>query len=115
VSEERDELPDQWDPVRALSALKEEADLFGRSAEAQTRHVIAEAGPAAAAAVVFMALQSANEKVRLEAARYILDRNLGRVGEEKKSEAEVDPLEQFLGDDIVFQAERILQESGGEL
>ena len=93
-----------WDPDEALLATVKDKEIFNTSYEDQTREVLDQAGPSAARSVVNMALYSQNEPVRLKAATYILDRQLGRTGEEKQSQSTVDPLTALLGE-IVKEVE----------
>lgn len=68
-----------WDPKHALEALTEEQEVMGETVEDQAKRIFRDALPVAAMAVVHLAQYSGNEKTRLEAARYVVERNVGRL------------------------------------
>lgn len=64
-----------WDSDEALEGLKMERAVQGdEDAETQTKRLLKEAGPAAAASIIHIALHSANDNTRLNAAKYITDK-----------------------------------------
>lgn len=103
-------LPRDYDPDAALLACVEEHTVMGTSYESQTRNTLEQAAPLAAQTIVNIAMYSVNEKLRLEAARYIVDRNLGRIGDERMDSAKSSPLEELLGD-VVREAEHLIAKS----
>jgi len=65
-----------WDSDDALSSLKMERTVQGDETPTdQTKRMLEEAGPMAAASIIHVALHSANDNTRLSAARYIVDFN----------------------------------------
>lgn len=95
-----------WDPEHDLAALTQEVDVTGKSEDAIAADIIRDAAPIAARSIVHIAMYSLDERKRLEAAKYIIDRRLGRVGEEKKDhEGEKTPLEDLLGDGVITEIE----------
>lgn len=103
--------PDDWDVEAALQDAVKNQTLLNQSYEDQTRNVIEEAAPAAAQSICGLALYSTNERIRLDAAKYVCDRVLGRIGDEKQSGATA-PLEALLAD-VVQTAETLA--NGGRL
>jgi len=77
--ESRDEFLTDED----FAALAMSADPPGKY-EAVTANLLRKHASKAAQAVVDIALNSENDRVRLDAAKYIIDRTLGRVGEERQ-------------------------------
>lgn len=75
-----------------LDALKEESEVFGIDnddpmavADFHLRQYL----PQAILSVGKLARSAANERVRLSAAQYIIDRNLGKVSDNRKGEADL--------------------------
>lgn len=80
---------DGWDPDVALSNLKMERSLEpSETSEDMARRILRDASATAAQAVVHIALNDPNSRVRLQAATHILDRTIGRAGEEPPREAD---------------------------
>jgi hypothetical protein len=85
-----------WDAEEALRSLADESRLIdGDDPAATAKRVFRENAGVAAAAIVHIAKYSPSDRTRLEAARYVVERNLGKIGEE--SVAEEDPLTRLLG------------------
>jgi hypothetical protein len=84
--------PSGWDPDEAVKSLAMEEhanpgeDFAERAKRLMTEHV-----PQAALALTHLALHSDNERIRLDAARTIMDRALGKVGDAPATD-EDDPL-----------------------
>jgi hypothetical protein len=71
-----------------------ETEFFSEEPEAAAIRIIREAAPFAAASITSIAAdETISPSVRLNAAKYIIDRNLGPVGKDGDKESE---LEQFL-------------------
>jgi hypothetical protein len=84
----------EWNADEALKSLAQESQLLDADDKnATAKRLFREAGPTAAAAIVHIAQYGDNERLRLDAARYITERNLGKVGGE---DAGGDPLEELL-------------------
>lgn len=65
--------------------------------EQRTQGIFRQNGALAAAEICNLALGAANERVRLDASKYVVDRVLGRVSESKALEAEGAPWEGVFG------------------
>lgn len=87
----------EWDVEKALQDAVAADQLEVESYEDQTRRHLKQAAPAAAMSIIKTALYSHNEKLKYQASQYIVDRMLGRIGEEKQS-GETSPLEALLGE-----------------
>lgn len=84
-----------WLPEDAQEAMMLEAQMHpDETDEARARRVLREAGPAAAVAIVHVAQYGESSRVRLDASKYIIDRLLGKIGDD--GEGEVDPVELLL-------------------
>jgi hypothetical protein len=94
-----------WDVEQALADAVSERTLLSTSYEEQTKRHLDQAAPAAAMSIVNIALYSHDERRKLDASKYVVDRLLGRIGEEKQS-AQGNPLEALLGD-VVRTAEEL--------
>ena len=67
-----------WDSDEAFESLKMERTVHPEeSYEQMTKRIVEQAGPAAAQAIVHLALHSANDNTRLNAAKYITDKFYG--------------------------------------
>jgi hypothetical protein len=76
-----------------MSTGKDLEDLFGdESPRARTSRLFLENAPFAAAAIIDLANNAANDNTRLRAAEYVVDRVLGPVGREESEDA----LDKFL-------------------
>jgi hypothetical protein len=87
----------QWDPDQALESLVEEAPLYGETPEMQAKRIFKENLPLAAQSIAHTAAYSPNESVRLKAATYIVERNLGRLVDANALSTD-DPFELLLAD-----------------
>jgi hypothetical protein len=96
-----DRLPDpSWDPAAALSALEMETRVHGEGEKPidQAKRLIDENLPLATASVIHLALHGQNENQRFQAARYLMDRGLGKVTDQGTSVEGGDPIERLLQD-----------------
>lgn len=85
-----------WDPEAALESLTDEASLMDEGQQDHARRLFRENLPLAAMSVIHMARFSPNERTRLDAAKYVVERVLGKVGEDMSLEK--DPFLAFLED-----------------
>lgn len=92
---------EEWDAEKALADAVAADRLEIESYEDQTRRHLKQAAPAAAMSIIKTALYSTNERLKYQASQYIVDRMLGRIGEEKLSGSD-SPLEAFLADVVQF-------------
>lgn len=82
---ERTETPEQkaqkaWDPEDAVRALSAESEIMDQGDLAATaRKLMEEALPVAVLSVIHIATNSANEKLRFDASKYLVERGLGPV------------------------------------
>src|SRR5215831_9957685 len=96
-----------WDPEVALASLAEDSSLLDDGDTLSTaRRVFRENAGVAAAAIVHIAKYSVSDRTRLEAARYVVERNLGRVGEDETID---DPLEKLLGTVVKEEEDNIVR------
>lgn len=87
---------DTWVPDDALRALQMERDLSPSETQGElANRIFRENAPAAAASIVHTALHGTNERIRLDAAKYTVERLLGRVGDGNPSAA-ANPLDAFI-------------------
>jgi hypothetical protein len=85
---------DDWVPANAASAMKLEADLHPEETDEQcVRRMFKEASPVAAAGIIHLALHGSSERIRFDAQKHIVERVIGKVGEEDSGvESPVDAL-----------------------
>jgi len=71
----------EWDADKALESLAEErSTLYASETDTQVcKRLLMENGPIVVQAIVHLALNSQNERVRLDAGKYVCDRVLGRI------------------------------------
>jgi len=87
----------EWDPEHALAGLTAERALDDGDDLAASERIFAENAVPAALSLVHLAVHSSNERIRLEASKYVVDRNLGRIGDTDPLKAlGNDPLVKFL-------------------
>jgi hypothetical protein len=73
-----------WLPEKAVESLKMERVLHnGEETDAQlSRRLMQEASPLIATGIIHTALHGATDRVRLDAQKYVLDRVLGKPGDD---------------------------------
>jgi hypothetical protein len=87
-----------WNALSQLKQLEEDPSMDGHEGnvlEAATR-VFQDHLVLATQSICHMALYGENERLRLDAAKYVVDRNLGRIGEANPLTRGKDPLEELL-------------------
>lgn len=93
-----------WIPDDALKSLVTERTLNPQeSEETLSRRLFTENAAAATVSIIHTALHGTNERTRLDASKYIVERVLGRVGDDAFG-GEKSPVEAFL-DDVVVEVE----------
>lgn len=89
---------DEWVPDDALENMIMEREYHpGETAPKTSKRLMEENAPVVAQSMIHLALHSQNERTRLDAGKYILDRVMGRVGEEILPK-EDSPIEQFISE-----------------
>jgi hypothetical protein len=87
----------EWDPDQALADLVDESALDDGDHHAAAERIFREHATVAAKAICHMAVHCSNDRLRLDAAKYVVDRNLGRIGDtDPLRAAGNDPFMQFL-------------------
>lgn len=109
----RPEQERDWVPEEAIAALRMERTVMDPlgSYEDQARQLFRENAPNAAASIVHLAVHSINERTRLSAAQYVVDRILGKVGDDTFG-AEKNPAQALL-EGLVRDAEQHANTSPG--
>jgi hypothetical protein len=80
---EPDEAP--WIPDEQIEACVMERQVYPtKTPMDHAKEILENSLPLAAQAVAHMAVHSGNENTRLRAAQYIIDRNMGRIGDPEK-------------------------------
>lgn len=74
-----DKKTEDWDPAKVLEAAVSEAQTLELELEEHGRKTFKEHLVPAALSICHLASHSDNEKVRLDAAKYVVERTLGRV------------------------------------
>lgn len=72
---------DTWVTEEEVASLATERDIMGTDHVQQAENILKENLPAAIHSVAKLARLATNESVRLNAAKYIIDRNLGKITE----------------------------------
>lgn len=86
---------DTWVSEGDIQALATERDVFGEDVEMQAERILKENLPAVVHGVVKLARSAQSETVRLNAQKYIIDRNLGKISDPEPDEGDL--LRDFLG------------------
>jgi len=85
---------DAWVTEDEIKALNAERDVMGTTLEQQAESILKENLPHVVHSVVKLARSASSETVRLNAAKYIIDRNLGKISEPAPDTH--DPLHEFM-------------------
>jgi hypothetical protein len=80
--------------IAALTSV--EYKRSGGTAANTAENILAQAAPGAAQSIVNLSLNGNNERVRLSASQYIIDRACGRVGDPRE-DGKGSPVENLLG------------------
>lgn len=96
-----------WDPARALIDLKQEQDAIGPDSNStiMTEQRFIDRAPLAADAIMHIMQHSSNERLRFDAAKYIVDRALGKVSDNGLGGGP-NPLERLLQGVLIEDAAR---------
>ena len=87
-----------WNPQAALNALTCERTVGVEETEEDiSRRLFRENLPMATLAITHLAQHAPNERVRLDAAKYVVERNLGRIQDANPFSTE-DPFERLLAE-----------------
>ena len=100
MEEESYEPSNKWDAELALKSLVFEAEMHGESEQQTASRVFRENLPLAAQAICHVARYAPNERIRLDAAKYVVERNLGRLADVQPTSTE-DPFEKLLAEVVV--------------
>lgn len=102
--EEDPDKPDTWVPDDVIAGLAMERQMFAEETEeTSVRKIFRLNAPAAAAAVVHIALHGSNERLRLDASKYVVERVIGRVGDDVYGET--NPVDDFISSVIQYTEE----------
>jgi hypothetical protein len=72
----------EWSAEEALAGLEIDREVHGdEEATARAERIFQESLEVSVAAICHIASYSENERLRLDAAKYVVERNLGRIGE----------------------------------
>lgn len=85
-----------WVSDEEIKALADEREIFGTDLEQQAEEILKQNLPAIVQSVVKLARSAQSETVRLNAGKYVIDRNLGRISDPDPEGEDV--LKEFLGD-----------------
>jgi len=73
-----------WLPDEALNAMIMERSVHrGEDNKGLSRRLLDENTPVATQSMIWLAIHSQSERIRLDASKYLIDRSLGRIGEEQ--------------------------------
>lgn len=90
---------DSWVPEEAIEALNMEKQVQpSETNEEMAERIFEENLPVAAQAICHLARNSGSEKMRFDAAKYVVERNLGRVVDPSGLRKEDDPLMKMMKD-----------------
>src|SRR5882757_1757501 len=86
----------EWIPDEALESMVMERSLHeGENNVKTSRRLVDENLPIVAQSMIHLAIHSSSERIRFDAGRYLMDRAMGRVGEESVT-PESTPISEFL-------------------
>lgn len=70
-----------WNPDDKLTSLAEEIHLSDGSETEAAKRIFKESAVLAAHAICHIAVYDENSRIRLDAAKYVVERNLGKLGD----------------------------------
>ncbi len=79
----------EWITEADIKALETERDVFGEDEETQALRILKENLPTVVHAITKLARTASSETVRLNAAKYVIDRNLGKITEPDITEDDI--------------------------
>lgn len=89
---------DGWPKDEALKGLVMERRMHPDETEEQlSRRLLRENAPEAVSVIIHTAIHGSTDRIRLEASKYVVERVLGRVGDDL-SEGEKTPIAAFIDD-----------------
>jgi len=104
-NEENDNFDDKSDgfiPEHALDALVDERSLHPEETNEQTaRRLLKENAPIVAQSLLRLAIYSKSERTRLDAGKYVMDRVLGKIGDDLNTGSD-SPIDGFLNEVTEF-------------
>jgi hypothetical protein len=110
---ERDHAQADWIPEAAITRLVLERATHDEETEEQlSRRLMREAAPQITVGIIHTAIHGATDRVRLDAQKYVLERVLGKVGDESL-ESNKTPLE-LLAEALVANAEEFANAAVGD-
>ena len=95
-SEDSSSLP--FDPDEALAGLAQERQVMDLDEVEQAEKMFKENLPLAVLAVTTLARTAVNERIRLDASKYVVERNLGGLKDVDPTRGKGDPLLDLLGE-----------------
>lgn len=102
--EDSDDAIDNWIPDEALKGLVTEREVHPEESEEMlTRRLFRENSANAALGIIHIAVHGTNERTRLDASKYVVERVLGKVGDDAFDAAK-SPLESLM-EGVLMQAE----------
>jgi hypothetical protein len=95
MAREMDEDDPRYIPENLVESLKAERSVLnpGQTQEMQTKEIFLEHAAAAATTIAHIAIHGTTERVRLDASKYVVERVIGRVGDDTGA---TDPLTEFM-------------------
>lgn|SRR5690554_3200170 len=110
------ELPEddpRYIPEDLVASLREERSALDPDmTDAQhAKKIFAEHAAAAASTIAHIAIHGSSERVRLDASKYVVERILGRVGDDV---GEDDPIQKFM-QGFIEKAEKFANAAGADL
>lgn len=74
------DIPHEWIPDEALQGIEMDRTIHADETNIDAaKRILDESLPGAVASVTHLALNSQNEKIRLDASKYIIERNMGTL------------------------------------
>lgn len=96
----------EWVPEEALDSLVTERTMREEESEEQlARRLLRENAGIAVHSIVHVAIHGTNERSRLDASKYILERVLGRVGDDAFGQPD-SPIQSFVDEVIAYAHEQ---------
>lgn len=84
-----DDANSPWVTEEDIKALEMERDVLGDDYEQQSLRILKENLPVVVNSIVKLARTASSETVRLNAAKYVVDRNLGKITEPDMTEEDI--------------------------
>lgn len=101
-----------WDPEKVVQNMTAEMDMYDENYAQVSKRKMTENLPFATDAIIYLAMHSESERMRFDAAKYVMERCLGKVSDQGITSSQDDPLDSFAAE-FIQEIEEHVRTGGG--